>query len=108
MPWFFGSISRLEAEKFLSNHGKVGAFLIRNAAASGAEDVCLSVLAPEGGPRFRHLLVVHNDASLYKISSLPAESEAFSSLTELVEFYSKNQIHFQDSGPSVTLVKPCM
>ena len=108
-PWFFGSISRSEAEYFLSLHKIEGGFLLRNAGISG-NDTCLSILASDGvgGPQFRHLLVVKNEQNFYKIDSLPPTNcEMFDSLPDLVEFYSEHEIHFHDSGPSITLTDPC-
>ena len=91
------------------SHGVVGCFLVRNTKVSPGDkdNYCLSILAPENGPRFRHLLVVKNEQNYYKINSLPADSEMFPSLSDMIEFYCENEIHFHDSGPSVTLTEPC-
>lgn len=105
-PWFFGTISRSEAEYLLSACGEVGCFLFRSATTS-ADDVCLSTLGPPGGVQFRHLLVIKNEHNKYKISSLPADGDAFASISDLIEFYTEHEIHFHDSGPSVALTQPC-
>lgn len=105
-PWLFGAISRLQAEFLLAAQGTPGCFLVR-AVAGSVTDMCLSVLAPAGGPSFRHLLVAKTASGRYRILSLPEESEEFESLHHLVGFYCESELHFQDSGPSLKLTEPC-
>lgn len=94
-------LSRVEAEKCLKKCGIVGCFLFRNTS----NGICLSVLAPD--QKCRHLVVDHINNSSYKIKSLPTGSECFASLEDFVEFYSDNEVHFQDGGFSVKLSQLC-
>ena len=56
---------------------------------------------------FRHLLIVKTASNHHCIASLPEGSTVFESIEELLEFYCEHELHFQDSGPSLTLTEPC-
>jgi len=109
-PWYFGNISRTEAEKILLAHGKVGGYLIRNSNTTPGE-VCLSILAAGAGndeeAKYHHLLLSLNDQDQYYIKSLSDDKIFFPSLAELIAYYSVTDINFYDLSPPLMLTDPC-
>lgn len=106
-PWYFGNISRAEAEDKLLANGKVGGYLIRNSRTIAGE-VCLSILASNRGPaKFHHLLLSLNDDDRYYIKSLADDEVSFSSLAELIAYYSVTEIEFCDTSPPMVLTGVC-
>ena len=99
---YFGDLSRTAAENILSLENIPGAYLLRDTSYDA--DVCLSILAPEGRTTFRHLVIVKGTDGRFKIDSLPAGSETFVSMNELIQFYSDHEIHFEDGGLSMVLI----
>lgn len=98
-------LSRAQAESALLSQGTVGGYLFRKTSDN---KVCLSALAERDESLVcRHLLLVDNNQGKIKIDSLPDGYDAFSSLSELEEFYWGNGIHFEDGGTSLILSMPC-
>ena len=109
-PWYFGNMSREEAEGKLLVNGKVGGYLVRNIRATPG-DVCLSILAAKpsnnASAKFHHLLLSLNDQDQYYIKSLPDHQTSFPSLSELIAYYSVTDIDFHGLNPSLMLTSPC-
>ena len=109
-PWYFGNMSRVEAEEKLLTHGKVGGYLVRNANTTPG-DVCLSILAAKPNnnepAKFHHLLVSLNSQDQYYIKSLPEDKISFPSLPELTAYYSVTNINFNGFSPPLMLTEPC-
>ena len=106
-PWYFGNLSRVEAEERLLAHGKVGGYLVWNSHMIPG-DVCLSILAGDAKPpRFHHLLLSLNNQNQYYIKSLPDNEMSFPSLSDLIAYYSVTDITFSDLHPPVKLTDPC-
>ena len=108
-PWYFGNVTRDAAEGQLLAHGKVGGYLVRNCNMTPG-DVCLSILAANANnepPKFHHLLVYLNNQDQYYIRSLPDEKMSFSSLSELIAYYSVTEINFSGLSPPLMLTEPC-
>ena len=102
-------MTRAEAEQQLLAHGKVGGYLIRNCNMTSG-DVCLSILAANANneqQKFHHLLVSLNNENQYYIRSLPDEKTSFSSLSELIAYYSVTEINFSGKSPPLMLTEPC-
>ncbi|MBN3318226.1 FRK kinase, partial [Atractosteus spatula] len=94
--WFFADIKRADADKMLLSHGnKNRAFLVRNCE-SHQGDYSLSVL---DSSVVKHYKIRKLDAGGYFVS----KKQVFSTLRELVEYYSRNQ-----GGLCVCLGEPCM
>uniref|UniRef100_W5NK23 Tyrosine-protein kinase n=2 Tax=Lepisosteus oculatus TaxID=7918 RepID=W5NK23_LEPOC len=95
-PWFFADIKRADADKMLLSQGnKNRAFLVRNCE-SHQGDYSLSVL---DSSVVKHYKIRKLDAGGYFVS----RKQVFSTLRELVEYYSRNQ-----GGLCVCLGEPCM
>ena len=109
-PWYFGNMSRVEAEEKLLTHGKVGGYLVRNVHTTPG-DVCLSILAAKASdnepPKFHHLLLSLNNQEEYYIKSLPEDKMSFPSLPELIAYYSVTDINFNGFSPPLKLTNPC-
>lgn len=94
-PWYFGNIKRMEAEKQLMlTDNQHGSFLIRISDGSN-HAYSLSV---RDNDSVKHYRIRWSDGSYYITKRV-----TFSSLCDLVDFYSKSA-----SGLWVQLMKPCM
>uniref|UniRef100_A0A673ARR2 protein-tyrosine-phosphatase n=1 Tax=Sphaeramia orbicularis TaxID=375764 RepID=A0A673ARR2_9TELE len=101
--WYHGHLSGPNAEKLLAARDDAGMFLVRESLSKPG-DFVLSVLTDEknktGGKRVSHIKIMcQNDR--YTVGG----SEAFDTLTDLVEFYKRKGIE-EMSGNWVHLKQP--
>ncbi|XP_023654971.2 tyrosine-protein kinase Blk [Paramormyrops kingsleyae] len=98
--WFFKNLSRKDAERLLLAPGnQTGSFLIRESeTANGSFSLTIRDMDPEHGDVIKHYKIRCLDNGGYYIS--PATS--FTSLQELVKFYSKTA-----NGLCQRLTDPC-
>ncbi|XP_067948213.1 cytoplasmic protein NCK2-like isoform X2 [Watersipora subatra] len=95
--WFYGKITRSEAESWLSRLADHGDYLIRQSETN-IGDFTVSVKA---STKNRHFLVSSsNNETVFKIGQ-----QTFSSLDELVEHYTRHPI-FRSDSEKLYLVKP--
>ncbi|XP_054888185.1 cytoplasmic protein NCK2a [Poeciliopsis prolifica] len=93
--WYYGNITRQEAECILNERGEEGDFLIRDSESSPS-DFSVSLKAVE---KNKHFKVQLSDGA-YCIGQ-----RRFSSMDELVEHYKKAPIYTSDHGEKLYLVK---
>ncbi|XP_066925690.1 tyrosine-protein kinase CSK-like isoform X2 [Clytia hemisphaerica] len=94
MPWFFGKISRDEAEKLLKPR-TVGLFLVREST-NYPGDYTLCVVSPSSQMKVEHYRITSKDNNKYSVD----DETYFSTLSELVKHYKKDA-----DGLCTTLVK---
>ncbi|KAL2097637.1 hypothetical protein ACEWY4_006844 [Coilia grayii] len=94
--WYYGKVTRHQAEVALNQRGEEGDFLIRDSESS-PNDFSISLKA-QG--KNKHFKVQLKDA-LYCIGQ-----RKFSSMEELVEHYKKAPIFTSEQGEKLYLVKP--
>ncbi|KAM9343989.1 protein-tyrosine kinase 6b [Pholidichthys leucotaenia] len=89
-PWFFGKMNRIEAQGHLMAPGNEnGSFIIRQ---SEKDDIGL-VISVKSMKRVKHFKIYQSGDSIYYVDP----SRKFSSLTDLVDYYSTNNLI--NSGP---------
>ncbi|PWA31287.1 cytoplasmic protein NCK2a [Gambusia affinis] len=93
--WYYGNITRHEAECILNERGEEGDFLIRDSESSPS-DFSVSLKAAEKNKHFK----VQLSDGVYCIGQ-----RRFSSMDELVEHYKKAPIYTSDHGEKLYLVK---
>ncbi|XP_067085350.1 cytoplasmic protein NCK2a [Osmerus mordax] len=96
--WYYGGITRNQAESVLNERADVGDFLIRDSESSPS-DFSVSLKAIGKNKHFKVLLA---DGS-YCIGQ-----RRFSSMEELVEHYKKAPIFTSEHGDKLYLVKPLL
>ncbi|XP_048348429.1 tyrosine-protein kinase FRK [Sphaerodactylus townsendi] len=95
-PWFFGAMTRADAENQLLYTGtQAGGFLIRDSESQKGE-FSLSVF---DGMSVRHYRIKHLDDAGFFVT----RRKTFQTLTALVRYYSKNS-----DGLCIRLGKPCV
>uniref|UniRef100_A0A8C6SWB4 Tyrosine-protein phosphatase non-receptor type n=1 Tax=Neogobius melanostomus TaxID=47308 RepID=A0A8C6SWB4_9GOBI len=104
--WYHGHLSGREAEKLLSDKGKVGSFLVRESQSKPG-DFVLSVLTNEEKhdnvdrrTKVTHVMIRYQDGK-YDVGG----GERFDTLADLVEHYKKNPM-VEKSGIVVHLKQP--
>lgn len=99
--WFFGDIKRQEGERLLMQVGnKHGAFLIRKSENRAGQGFNWFALSIRDGDQVRHYRIKTTDNGKFYV----ARKQEFSTLSELVDFYS----HSTDGGLLVNLREPCI
>ncbi|XP_027879692.1 cytoplasmic protein NCK2a [Xiphophorus couchianus] len=93
--WYYGNITRHEAECILNERGEEGDFLIRDSESSPS-DFSVSLKALEKNKHFK----VQLSDGMYCIGQ-----RRFNSMEELVEHYKKAPIYTSDHGEKLYLVK---
>ncbi|XP_007555511.1 PREDICTED: cytoplasmic protein NCK2 [Poecilia mexicana] len=93
--WYYGNITRHEAECILNERGEEGDFLIRDSESSPS-DFSVSLKAVEKNKHFK----VQLSDGVYCIGQ-----RRFNSMDELVEHYKKAPIYTSDHGEKLYLVK---
>ncbi|XP_032423901.1 cytoplasmic protein NCK2a [Xiphophorus hellerii] len=93
--WYYGNITRHEAECILNERGEEGDFLIRDSESSPS-DFSVSLKAVEKNKHFK----VQLSDGMYCIGQ-----RRFTSMDELVEHYKKAPIYTSDHGEKLYLVK---
>ncbi|XP_068186206.1 cytoplasmic protein NCK2a [Antennarius striatus] len=93
--WYYGNITRHQAECILNERGEEGDFLIRDSESSPS-DFSVSLKAAS---KNKHFKVQHSDG-VYCIGQ-----RRFDSMDELVEHYKKAPIFTSDHGEKLYLVK---
>ncbi|KAK5982267.1 NCK (Non-Catalytic region of tyrosine Kinase) adaptor protein family [Trichostrongylus colubriformis] len=93
-PWFFGRISRDEADRLLAN-GREGEFLVRDSE-SNPGDLSISM---RGVERNKHFKVQNIGGQLH------IGSRAFPSMTSLIQHYTTNPI-FSSGSEKLYLTRP--
>ncbi|XP_005798168.1 cytoplasmic protein NCK2 [Xiphophorus maculatus] len=93
--WYYGNITRHEAECILNERGEEGDFLIRDSESSPS-DFSVSLKAVEKNKHFK----VQLSDGMYCIGQ-----RRFNSMEELVEHYKKAPIYTSDHGEKLYLVK---
>ncbi|XP_008432973.1 cytoplasmic protein NCK2a [Poecilia reticulata] len=93
--WYYGNITRHEAECILNERGEEGDFLIRDSESSPS-DFSVSLKAVEKNKHFK----VQLSDGVYCIGQ-----RRFHSMDELVEHYKKAPIYTSDHGEKLYLVK---
>ncbi|XP_004081635.1 cytoplasmic protein NCK2 [Oryzias latipes] len=93
--WYYGNITRHQAEHFLNERGEEGDFLIRDSESSPS-DFSVSLKAVGKNKHFK----VQLSDGVYCIGQ-----RRFNSMDELVEHYKKAPIFTSDQGEKLYLVK---
>uniref|UniRef100_A0A8C8DWT0 Cytoplasmic protein n=1 Tax=Oryzias sinensis TaxID=183150 RepID=A0A8C8DWT0_9TELE len=93
--WYYGNITRHQAERFLNERGEEGDFLIRDSESSPS-DFSVSLKAVGKNKHFK----VQLSDGVYCIGQ-----RRFNSMDELVEHYKKAPIFTSDHGEKLYLVK---
>ncbi|XP_037345089.2 cytoplasmic protein NCK2a [Pungitius pungitius] len=93
--WYYGSITRHQAESILNEQGEEGDFLVRDSESS-PNDFSVSLKA---AGKNKHFKVQHSEG-VYCIGQ-----RKFSSIDELVEHYKKAPIFTSEHGEKLYLVK---
>ncbi|XGW33751.1 hypothetical protein V3C99_017865 [Haemonchus contortus] len=93
-PWFFGRISRDEADRLLAN-GREGEFLVRDSE-SNPGDLSISLRGLERNKHFK----VQTTGDQLRIGS-----RAFPSMTSLIQHYTANPI-FSSGSEKLYLTRP--
>ncbi|KAM9485119.1 cytoplasmic protein NCK2-like isoform 1-T5 [Salvelinus alpinus] len=96
--WYYGGVTRHQAELVLNERGKEGDFLIRDSESSPS-DFSVSLKAPGKNKHFK----VQCSEEVYCIGQ-----RKFSSIDELVEHYKKAPIFTSQHGDKLYLVKPLL
>lgn len=94
--WYYGGVTRHQAELVLNERGEEGDFLIRDSESSPS-DFSVSLKAPGKNKHFK----VQCSEGVYCIGQ-----RKFSSIDELVEHYKKAPIFTSEQGDKLYLVKP--
>lgn len=94
--WYYGNVTRHQAECALNERGMEGNFLIRDSESS-PNDFSISLKAAGKNKHFK----VQMEDSMYCIGQ-----RRFSSMDELVEHYKKAPIFTSEQGDKLYLVKP--
>ncbi|XP_014029853.2 cytoplasmic protein NCK2 [Salmo salar] len=94
--WYYGGVTRHQAELVLNKRGEEGDFLIRDSESSPS-DFSVSLKAPGKNKHFK----VQCSEGVYCIGQ-----RKFSSIDELVEHYKKAPIFTSEQGDKLYLVKP--
>lgn len=103
-PWYYGNLTREEAEEMMGAQVKPGTFLVRKSAAE--HEYILSIKAPEGGPSFRHLAMRHTSKDLFKVQFGAMEEREFSSMNDVIDHFQVTPITFDEDSPDVVLTNP--
>ncbi|AWP13320.1 putative cytoplasmic protein NCK2-like [Scophthalmus maximus] len=93
--WYYGSVTRLQAESILNDRGEEGDFLIRDSESS-PNDFSVSLKAAGKNKHFK----VRQSDGVFCIGQ-----RRFSSIDELVEHYKKAPIFTSEHGEKLYLVK---
>ncbi|KAK6292471.1 hypothetical protein J4Q44_G00370550 [Coregonus suidteri] len=96
--WYYGGVTRHQAELVLNERGEEGDFLIRDSESSPS-DFSVSLKAPGKNKHFK----VQCSEGVYCIGQ-----RRFSSIDELVEHYKKAPIFTSQHGDKLYLVKPLL
>ncbi|KAL1021884.1 hypothetical protein UPYG_G00019290 [Umbra pygmaea] len=96
--WYYGSVTRLQAEGALNDRGSEGDFLIRDSESSPS-DLSVSLKAAGKNKHFK----VQLSEGVYCIGQ-----RRFSTIDELVEHYKKAPIFTSEHGEKLYLVKPLL
>ncbi|KAL4656553.1 cytoplasmic protein NCK2-like [Arapaima gigas] len=94
--WYYGNVTRHQAECILNEHGVEGDFLVRDSESSPS-DFSVSLKAPGKNKHFKVQLL----DSVYCIGQ-----RRFTTMDELVEHYKKAPIFTSEHGDKLYLVKP--
>ena len=94
-PWYFGTISREDAERYLKLAHTSGHFLIRESKTTS--HYALGVIY---NGKVKHFLIVKNRLGSYQVDG---SDKSFKSLTGLVNFYKTHRI----SHEGEKLKTPC-
>ena len=106
IPYYYNTITELEAEEMLSSTMKPGTFMVRRGDSS--REFVLTARAPEGGPSFRHLPFKYEktrNECVVQFGSM-TESMNFASLNELVSHFQVTPIEFEEESPDLVLSLP--
>ncbi|XP_034153569.1 cytoplasmic protein NCK2 [Esox lucius] len=98
MDWYYGGLTRHQAELVLNQRGEEGDFLIRDSESS-PNDFSVSLKAPGKNKHFK----VQCSEGFYCIGQ-----RRFNSIDELVEHYKKAPIFTSEHGDKLYLVKPLL
>lgn len=93
--WYYGDVTRHQAEAFLNDRGEEGDFLVRDSESSPSD---FSVSLKAAGKN-KHFKVLQSDG-VYCIGQ-----RRFNSMDELVEHYKKAPIFTSEHGDKLYLVK---
>ncbi|KAL0274255.1 UNVERIFIED_CONTAM: hypothetical protein PYX00_006723 [Menopon gallinae] len=94
--WYYGSITRVQCDNLLNQHGHDGDFLIRDSETN-IGDYSISLKAPGRNKHFR----VHVEGALYCIGQ-----RKFHTLDQLVDHYQRAPIYTNKQGEKLYLVRP--
>lgn len=94
-PWYYGKVTRHQAEMALNERGREGDFLIRDSESS-PNDFSVSLKAQGKNKHFK----VQLKETLYCIGQ-----RKFSTMEELVEHYKKAPIFTSEQGEKLYLIK---
>ncbi|XP_042190013.1 cytoplasmic protein NCK2b isoform X2 [Callorhinchus milii] len=94
--WYYGSVTRHQAEMVLNERGMDGDFLVRDSESSPS-DFSISLKA---SGKNKHFKVQHSDG-VYCIGQ-----RRFNTMDELVEHYKKAPIFTSEHGEKLYLIKP--
>ena len=100
-PWYHGSITRSKAEDILNEGGNEGSFIVRAGLDEG--EFYISVIAPEGGPRIRHMAVNRRASSFVAVCGPFADAMAFTTFHELVEYLQSTPTHYDGIASDLLL-----
>ncbi|KAL0963503.1 hypothetical protein UPYG_G00307270 [Umbra pygmaea] len=98
MDWYYGGVTRHQAEQVLNQRGEEGDFIIRDSESS-PNDFSVSLKAPGKNKHFK----VQCSEGCYCIGQ-----RRFNSIDELVEHYKKAPIFTSEHGDKLYLVKPLL
>ncbi|XP_067023578.1 protocadherin Fat 4-like isoform X2 [Acropora muricata] len=106
IPYYYNTITELEAEGMLSSTVKPGTFIVRRGDCS--REFVLTAKAPEGGPSFRHLPFQYDKTRKEYVVQFGSMTESvnFSSVNELVSHFQVTPIEFEEDSPDLVLSLP--